>query len=43
MTVTFVVVALTLLVPMIAYGELPDMPDFPALLAARMDGHRSSP
>jgi multicomponent Na+:H+ antiporter subunit A len=31
LTVTFVAVALTLLIPMIAYRELPDMPDIPAL------------
>jgi multicomponent Na+:H+ antiporter subunit A len=32
LTVTFVAVALMLLVPMIVYGELPDMPEFPVLL-----------
>ncbi len=32
LTVTFLAVALTLLIPMIGYGELPDMPEFPDLL-----------
>ncbi|MCX7304505.1 MAG: putative monovalent cation/H+ antiporter subunit A [Hyphomicrobiales bacterium] len=32
LTVTFVCVAITLLVPMVAYGELPAAPQFPALL-----------
>lgn len=32
LTVTFVAVALMLLVPMFAYGELPAVPDFPSLL-----------
>lgn len=31
LTVTFVAVAATLLIPMIAYGELPAMPEFPML------------
>ena len=32
LTVTFIVVALTLLLPMIVFGELPSMPEFPRLL-----------
>jgi multicomponent Na+:H+ antiporter subunit A len=32
LTVTFMAAALTLLIPMIGFGELPDMPEFPVLL-----------
>lgn len=32
LTITFMMVAATLLIPMLAYGELPALPEFPALL-----------
>ena len=40
MTVTFIVIALALLVPMMLFDEWPAWPDWPQLLLPRMDGPR---